>query len=605
MVHPDDPVSDALYDSPDPQIIMTEAGPASDSPSIQMDSSPHRMSGGPPDARSVLGWIYLGRVLVATFLVFRLPTIRTSDPLGGLYLTVLVTASIVFTAVSFLASHGRDRRQESTPASSFLYGQVLFDIGVLTGLVYLTGGHQSIFVPLYILAITAGALLLPVFGGVFVGLLASVLYLGAALALVSVPETAILLHALLFAVVAIVTGYIGGRLRQTGAALGAAETELRKLRLDTADVLESIGTGILTVDGHGRLAYINPHGAETLAIEPSEWLDRPILDELDRIAPGLGSVIERTGRTGTPIRRFETQRLEEDSFILGVSTTLVEQGRGERPAVTVIFQDITEKMRVEALRRRADRLEAVAELSASLAHEIKNPLASIRSAVEQLSSDRIDPEDAHVLKALIIRETDRVSGLLGDFIDFARIKIVGPEPVDLVDLAYRVVDVIRSHPDTRNGGVTLTLEAPSHPLQIRGAADLLHHAIFNLTLNAVQWAGVNGSVMLVLQKVRSDLLTPAMGALQLVRLTVRDTGPGVPEEIRETIFDPFFTRRSGGTGLGLALVQRAIEAHGGAIFVDEAPPGNSGAVFSLYLPLIPDDSAPGDDLNTMIPAVEL
>src|SRR5690606_18078343 len=125
------------------------------------------------------------------------------------------------------------------------------------------------------------------------------------------------------------------------------------------------------------------------------------------------------------------------------------------------------------------------------------------------------------------------------------------------------------------------------PVMIRGAEDLLHRAVFNLALNAVQWAGTDGRVTLSLGEARSDLLSPALGTFRLVRLAVHDTGPGVPEGIREQIFDPFFTRRSGGTGLGLALVQRAVEAHGGAIFVDNAPSGEPGAIFSLYLPTLP------------------
>src|SRR5690606_31833023 len=126
-------------------------------------------------------------------------------------------------------------------------------------------------------------------------------------------------------------------------------------------------------------------------------------------------------------------------FVLGVSTTMVERGDGGRPPVTVIFQNITEKMRVDALRRRAERLEAVAELSASLAHEIKNPLASIRSAVEQIATAQVDPEDATVLGDLIVRETDRVSRLLAEFIDFARVKVVAPQKVDFTQLVRELV----------------------------------------------------------------------------------------------------------------------------------------------------------------------
>ena len=132
--------------------------------------------------------------------------------------------------------------------------------------------------------------------------------------------------------------------------------------------------------------------------------------------------------------------------------------------------------------------------------------------------------------------------------------------------------------------------ATADELWLLGAGDLLHRAVFNLVLNGVQWAGEGGKVLIVIDDARSNLLTPEVGELSLIRLTVADSGPGVPPERIDTIFNPFVTFRSGGSGLGLALVQRAVEAHGGAIFVDATPSG-SGAMFTLYLPAIEREMA--------------
>lgn len=533
----------------------------------------------PTHPRRILSWIYAGRLLLALALVGRwmFGGIGREDGFG---VGIVVALLIGFTAGSYLVSHRRPG-----VARPFLHLQAWFDVAIVSGVVFLTGGQQSIFAPTYILVITAAALLLPVAAGIAVGMVASVAYAVVAAA-TGLLDPAVILQAGLFAVVAAVTGYLSDRLRKTGAALGEVQTELRLLRLDTDDILETIGTGILTVDGAGRLAFLNPAASEILDLDTEQWMDQPILEELDRLAPGLGDVISRTAHTRTPIQRFETEPLTDEGFVLGVSTTLLERGESEVPPVTAIFQDITEKIRAEALRRRAERLEAVAELSASLAHEIKNPLASIRSAVEQIAGADVDPEDSEVLSNLIVRESNRLSRLLGEFIDFARVKVTAPEPLAFDQLIREVVDVVKAHPDARDRNVTLDLTLPEGPILIRGAGDLLHRAVLNLTLNAVQWAGEGGHVFLRLDEVRSDLLSPAIGEFRLVRLSVRDTGPGVPEEIQENIFDPFFTRRAGGTGLGLALVHRAVEAHGGAIFVDNAADGGSGAVFSLYLPSI-------------------
>src|SRR5690606_19245843 len=437
------------------------------------------------------------------------------------------------------------------------------DAALLTLIVYLTGIQHSIYVPFYILLICSAALLLPARGGTFVAMLAIVLYLASiSWSGASLLDTAVLLQLALFIMVALVTSYLGRRLHAAGAALGEVQSELQQLRLNTDDILSSIGTGILTVEHDGQLAFMNPAAEELLGMKASEWLGKPVLAHLDEVAPGLGAVIDRSRQERTAIRRWETRR-DADDFVLGVSTTLVEGVGRTAPAVTAIFQDITEKIRMEALRRRAERMEAIAELSASLAHEIKNPLASIRSAVEQIASDRVDPEDSRLLRNLVLRESDRLSRLLEEFIDFARVKVTAPTPVEFCSLVRHAVEVVRAHPDAVDRELAVEDRESPEELWVLGAEDVLHRVVLNLVLNAAQWAGRDGRVTLVVDEVRSDLLTPEVGELSLIRLTVSDTGPGVPPELVDSIFDPFVTHRPGGTGLGLALVQRAVEADGG------------------------------------------
>lgn len=534
-----------------------------------------------PGPRRVLGAIYVGRLVIAaaTFLSVLLVWQQASPKLTLMVSLVLVLTS-TFTAAAFWYTH----LAEHEPGRNFLYGQTVFDALLVTAVVHLTGGADSPFATLYILVICAAAILLPFLGGVLVGMLASVLYMAEVVwnsrgAL----DGAAMLQLALFSVVALVTGYLGDRLRQTGTALGEVTTELELLRLDTDEILSGISTGILTVDGKGRLVYLNPTAAALLSLPAEQWLGRPVLEALDRAAPGLGWVIQRSQQDRRAIARFETGDLLEGSFVLGVSTTLLERPGGERPAVTAIFQDITERRRIEQLERRAERLEALAELSASLAHEIKNPLASVRSAVEQLTQPQIEPDDREVLSGLVVRESGRLSRLLSEFIDFARARVTTPEPIDFLALVREAMTLVRAHPDAE--GRTLVLEPTTLPkVLVRGSADLLHRAVLNLVLNAVQWAGPGGEVRLTLDVARSDILSPVLGALDLVRLRVTDSGPGVDPEHVEQIFNPFFTLRPGGTGLGLALVQRAADVHGGVVFVDGGCPPARGAVFTLCLP---------------------
>lgn len=539
-----------------------------------------------PPSTKVLEWIYIGRlVLVGTFIARVTWTELASAPWVEGVAFIVLPIVVAFTA----ASYGYSRAPGRRPPDWFLFSQVVADALLVTLIVYLTGNQDSIYAPFYILVICAAALLLPVQGGLFVALLAIVLYLASiSWSGASLLSTAVLLQLALFVLVALITSYLGRRLYATGTALGEVQSELHQLRLNTDDILSSIGTGILTVEHDGRLLFMNRAAEDLLGMRGDDWIDRPVLARLDEAAPGLGEIIARSGSERTGLKRFETEAESDDAFVLGVSTTLVERAEGTDPAVTAIFQDITEKKRLEALRRRAERTEAIAGLSASLAHEIRNPLASISSAVEQIASESVDAEDTRVLRDLVLRESDRLSRLLTEFLDFARVKVTAPAPVEFLSLVGHVAELVRAHPDSDGRQVMLSRATDTEEMWLLGAEDLLHRAVFNLVLNGAQWAGDDGKVLIVVDEARSDLLSPEVGELSLIRLTVADSGPGVPPERIDSIFDPFVTFRSGGTGLGLALVQRAVEAHGGAIFVDNTPSG-SGAMFTLYLPAVQAD----------------
>ncbi len=544
-----------------------------------------------PASHRILSWVYLGRLCLAGAIFAAAAWVWIDAPpsttLAAALILVLASA---FTFASFWYTHVKHH----VPGRNALYGQVVFDVALVTAVVDLTGGKESAFAPLYILVICAGAVLLPLLGGILIGALASILYFAEVVwRSPSPPDAGVVLQIVLFATVALVTGYLGDRLRQTGAVLGEVETELRLLRLDTDDILRSIATGILTVDGDGHLAYMNPAGEELLSLEAPRWLGKSVTEELDAIAPGLGDVIRRTVETRAGVKRFETGE-GGTGLVLGVSTTLMERSAPALPTVTAIFQDITGRKRMEALRRRAERLEAVAELSASLAHEIRNPLASVRSAVEQLAGEGVDPEDRHVLRGLVVRESDRLSRLLTEFLDFARVHVRDPGPVAVDALARHVADLVRAHPQAEGCEVSVLPPGGPVPPRVRGDEDLLHRALLNLVLNGVQWAGPGGEVEVGVDVVRTNLVSGDAEEGDAVRVRVRDTGPGIAEEDAEKVFTPFFTLRPGGTGLGLALVQRAAEAHGGIVYAD-AREGRWGATFTLYLPALGSDPNEGSD----------
>jgi two-component system sensor histidine kinase PilS (NtrC family) len=536
----------------------------------------------------LLRWLFLGRATLATALLLAatLGWLGGDPPVISLLLLGAFAGVMGMTALSAWYS----RAMAGRIPVGFLYLQILFDSLLVTLLVHHTGGGDSVFAPLYILVISLGALLLPLPGGVLVGFLCSVFYFADAVVGHGEPFSApIFLQMGLFGLVAIITGWLGDRVRRAGIALGTVESQLQRLRITTDDILANIQTGILTVDGSGGLVYLNPAGEELLGIKAEDWDAQPVLEAVAEVAPDLGKVLVWTAEERRPLARFKTvARRGGRESTLGISTTVVSHDPEERPSVTAIFQDITDQEQLKALDRRADRIEVIAELAASLAHEIKNPLASIRSSVEQITKPTLGEEDREVLGRLVLTESDRLSRLLTEFLEFSSLKMGQREEVDFARLVRECTAVLEQHPEV-GGGVRLECSGLEEEVWIPGDGDLLHRAVFNLLLNAVQFSGFEGVVRVQLQA-RPEGEGALQGAVDSpVRFSVQDSGPGIDPKQVSRIFDPFFTTREGGSGMGLAVVHRAVEAHHGAVFVERAPEG--GAEFIIYLPRSADGGA--------------
>jgi two-component system sensor histidine kinase PilS (NtrC family) len=372
-----------------------------------------------------------------------------------------------------------------------------------------------------------------------------------------------------FSAVALGSGYIAARLRQAGAGTEQLAAELVKVRLQAADILRNIRSGILTVDAEGGLVYANPAASQLLGLQLDDHVGERVIETILATAPELARALERAAQDGTRTYRAEGSITVRDRrFPIGLNTTSSEGDEGAPATATAIFQDISDQKRLDSLHARTERLEAVAELSASLAHEIKNPLAAIRSAVETLARSPRTNVDERTLADLIVRESDRLSRLLSEFLDFARVRVTRVEPVDLGSVARGAANLAATHPD-KPSDVEVICNANGHPMIVEGDEDLLHRAVFNLALNAVQASPQGGRVRVELAPLSMDQV-PAGVSFDLggIALRVSDDGPGIPAEIRDRLFDPFFTTKPGGSGLGLSIVHRAIEAHSGFVFVD-------------------------------------
>jgi len=531
-----------------------------------------------PTTLGLLRLIYVGRMCLAIAIyVTTALKVRVAAPLDILVTSLVLVTAAAVTLASYWHTHFRRRR----PGPTFLYLQALFDVVLITAVVHMTGGGDSDLAGLYVILVAVTALLMPPANAGLVTLFAGLVYFADVFWGHSPGVSAgIWIQLGVFALVAIVIAYVSSRVNVLGRREEALTAEVRQVQLEADDVLRNIRTGVITVDADGRLLYANPASEDILGFKAREWLGRSVMPEFARLAPEFWAAVTSTSRRGVRLMRVEaTVHRPDHSFPIGVTTTTLDGPVGARPRVSAIFTDISDSKRLEELHLRAERLEAVAELSSSLAHEIKNPLASIRSSVEQLGkSSRANP-DEKFLANLIVRESDRLSRLLSEFLDFSRVRVTECRPMDLHLVAEAAIRLVRQHPDCA-AGVKITLEGGATPME--GDEDLLHRVVSNLVLNAVQAAGSRAAV-----KVRTGLaaaheLPGGAGIANPVALRVSDNGPGIPAELQERLFEPFATGRVGGTGLGLAIVQRAVEAHRGLVLVDTKAGG--GTTFTVYFP---------------------
>ena len=540
------------------------------------------------EPRRIIRWVYVGRlslasaIYLASLYVWKLDEVPANTKLIA---SLAFAGAAMFTILSGVISEVK----QLPLGRSFFHLQSAFDVLLVTAVVHVTGGGDSQFAALYILVIAIYSVILPAGSGVLTAALAMVLYCADVIWTPSQSldwgTFSLWLQLGVFATVALGSGYLSARLKEVGTGHEKLAAELVHLRLQAADILRNIRSGIITVDTGGLLLHANP-AASALLGQPLEiHVGKPIFALLQAVAPNLVLALERTVNHGIRTTRAEgTIALADRAFPIGVTTTFAE-GNGDETlqptTATAIFQDISDQKRLDALHLRAQRLEAVAELSASLAHEIKNPLASIRSSVEQLARAPHAGDDEKVLSRLIVRESDRLSRLLSEFLDFARVRLTRIEPVDVAAIARGAVALAEAHPE-KPEGVSVTLTTDNETLVIDGDDDLLHRALFNLTLNAVQAVGPGGKVAVDVTRLDNNRLPVGIffepGA---VSVRVTDNGPGISEDIRDRLFEPFATTKPGGSGLGLSIVHRAIEAHRGHVLVESGP---AGTTFTVLVP---------------------
>ena len=454
----------------------------------------------------------------------------------------------------------------------FAWLQLAADTSIITALVSLTGGTGSIFTPLYMLSIVASSTLVYQRGALILAGINSTVFLTLGLLAgmrigplaqgpggggPSAPVYAeVLLTIFGFFLVALLAGQLAEQLRATGRQLEAEEAYSRSLQAELAQVAQTIRSGLAIIGRDGTLRSANQRALELFPNLESEVAPEAI--------PGWQG--EEEGLWEVVIPHGESVR-----HVI-VTRSVMDDGRN-----VLTLEDVTSLRQIERQLRREERYNAVGHLAAAIAHEVRNPLASLSGAVQLLHKKKADGP----LHEIIHREVGRINDLVTQFLETTRPASLKPEMVDLGLLVSEVVETFAK--DGRYREMIQVVEETDDLPLLKLDAERMRQVLWNLLLNAAQAMPSGGIVHVSATQVG-----------ERVRLLVSDEGVGIAEEDLSRVFDPFYTTRQGGTGLGLATVERVAREHGGSVWARSEPGG--GTAFAIWLPLsgefAPDAAAP-------------
>ncbi len=559
-------------------------------------------------------WTTLARVVLLTaVLVFAVTLdlglgLRPPAPLVENSLYRLTTA---FFLLSFLALLATQILQGGPYLRWLANASVALDVALAMVLVAATDGLQSVFLFAFPLAVLNSALLLRRSGALAAATLAAL-----ALAVMTIAHLG-WLHLPLVPVRAVTPGsglvpldvlvqlgvqvaavyatsflsiHLVRELDQSGQKAVQQRVELARLRLRYADVVSSLPDGLLTVGVGGVVTGVNPAGAQILGQEVARLLGQP----LSVVLPELSALEARTSgvwgemeiardRALERTRELHRDRPGEPQQILACRVAALHESVDRRQPVgrLVVFRDVTEARQQEDQHRDRERLATVGTMAMAVAHEIRNPLASISGAIQMLETSPDLAQTDKSLMEIVQRETRHLSNWIGEFLDFAKPRALQVAPVDLRNLVAETLDAIDHDPRVLAGGVELQRDpnlrarasSGSREFLLMGDAALLRQMVWNLVINAAQ-AVLATDERIVRVSLQAD------GTL--LKLVVDDSGPGLSSDDLAHIFEPFYTTKGEGTGLGLATVKSHVTAHRGEVEAGDSPLG--GARFTILLP---------------------
>jgi len=518
------------------------------------------------------------RVVVVTTLLLAALIIQYTVgevlPINYLYTAAGVTyvLTLVYIALGFLI-HSRGIN---------VMIQIAGDLLVETLLVYFTGGLDSPFSFLYLVSIITASMLLYRRGGllaasgavILYGVLVDLLFYGVLpLPSQSLPVdwSASRLYFNMaanfsgFYATALLTSYLSEQLQRTSLELDANRQNLAELRALNQNVVDSIPSGLITLSSFGTASFVNPAGANILQMEPQAILGRHVTE--------LGFFdFERWNESREELAAGLVVRKEIEERNIGFAVSPLSTLEGKAAGYTLIFQDLTEMKKLEAELRLKDRMAAVGELSAGIAHEIRNPLAAIAGSVQVLKGSKSLTSQEQRLMSIVLKESERLNKSISDFLRFVRPQEKRALEYDVAGSLSETLDLLQNSPELHERHEIRREIAPAS-FTLVGDADQIRQVFWNLARNAVQ-AMPHGGILTVRTTVVDDSY----------QITFADNGRGMSPADLGRLFQPFRTNFPSGTGLGMAISYRIVQEHGGRIDVTSGE--GTGSAITVSLPTL-------------------
>lgn len=474
--------------------------------------------------------------------------------------------------------------------------QLLGDVLFWSSLIYIHGGLHSPFTFLYVLSIIFGAILLGRWGAYSVGGLSVFFFIMVIMLekheifhrrlvlepsfqalwdLAEIHHMFLTFSMLIFS--AVLSAYLANILREREKALQMEKLGRRMQRAVNQSIIHGISTGFVFIDMQGTITFINTAAEQMLDIEPVAVRGKALADIFPEVLPYVQK--ELSGKTWQHYAEIEIQHDDKPSLSYSVAFSPLKRPNGARAGSIVHIRDISEIKQLKQKAFHNEKMAAVGELAAGIAHEIRNPLASISGSIQMLQGELAIDDDMNRLMDIVRKEALRLNTLINDFLSYANPK---PPKLKQVDIPYLLEDVHRLiEMDDAYEGIRLEIRKKTRQPYVLGDEGQLRQILWNILKNCAD-AVKEVARPLIRIELKEGVIDPDWKEETLV-LDIEDNGKGMDRTTHEKIFDPFFTTKHSGTGLGMSIVYQVVQAHNGYIEVNSKQ--GEGARFIIALPI--------------------